>query len=352
MRAKREDLLQPAWIKDRIDCLDLPEIEAAYFDSDLRAWVLSRHADVLAAFHAPSLVPGRRELAEVSLESEECSRLKMREETRDALSAVQVRAWCETLRPDAEDLCRELAIAEPVDLIAAYGRPLCLRFAAMVTGISQSKAAELEEPAKTVSAATADPENPALRGAAKAATETLRSQFSSGPESLRDSGFVGLSQTLPRLIAAAWYALILFPDQWRLLRDSPQSVEQVIEELLRYAGVVRILSRTAAEDIHLNGANIRKGDRVVLRVFAAGHDPARFAEPKKLDCRRRDPGHFTFGAGGHACVAGNLIRKAAITITLPLLERFSSLQLVRPVEWHGGYTMRSPVALWVLLYGG
>ena len=348
MTAQREDLLQPAWVRDRIDCIGAPEIEAPYFDSDLEGWVLSRHADVLAAFQNPSLMPGRRDLAEASLELEERVRLKMREEVRDALHPVQVRAWCEALRTNAEDLCRELAVAAPSDLIAGYARPLCLRLAAMVTGISQSKAEELEELAQTVSAATAEPENPVLQERAQVATEALRPHFSSGPESLRDSGFVGLSQTLVRVIGAAWYAFMRFPDQWRLLRDSPQSADQVIEELLRYGGAVRILSRTATENIDLNGAAIRKGERVLLRVFAASHDPARFSEPKKLDCTRRDPGHFTFGAGGHACVAANLNRKAAVTMTLPLLARFNSLRLARPVEWQGGSTMRNPVALWVL----
>lgn len=341
--------MRPAWTRDRLDSADPPEVEAAYFDSALQAWVLSRHEDLVAAFHAPSLIPGRRDLADVFMESEESARLTMREEVRSALCPNHVRAWREKLRIDAEDLCRQLPIAEPVDLIADYARPLCLRFAAMVTGLEQNDADNLEELAQIVSASTADPENPHLRGPAKAANATLRTYFNAGPEALRDPGFVGLSQTLLRIVSTAWYALIRFPDQRRLLRDSQLSIHQAIEELLRYAGVVRLLTRTATEDIELNGASIRKGDQVLLRTFAAGHDSARFSEPEKLDCARRDPGHFAFGAGGHACVAANLIRTAAITMTLPLLARFASMQLARPVEWHGGSIMRSPASLWVIL---
>lgn len=349
MTAQREDVLRPAWTRDRLDSSDPPEIEPAYFDSDLQAWVLSRHEDLVAAFHAPSLIPGRRNLADISMESEESARLAMREEVRNALCPIHIRAWRETLRAEAEDLCRRLPAAEPVNLIADYARPLCLRFAAMVTGLDQNDAARLEELAQIVSASTSDPENPHLRAPAKAANATLRTYFNAGPEPLRDSGFVGLSQTLLRIVCAAWYALIRFPDQWRLLRDSPQSIHQAIEELLRYAGVIRILIRTATEDIDLNGILIRKGDQVLLRTFAADHDPARFSEPEKLDCTRRDPGHFAFGAGGHACVAANLIRTAAITMTLPLLAQWASVQLARPVEWHGGSIMHSPASLWVTL---
>jgi hypothetical protein len=349
MTAQREDLLTPSWTRDRVDSFDPPEVEDAYFASELQAWVLSRHADLLAAFHAPSLIRGRRELADVSLDSEEAALFKMRDEVRRALSPAQVRAWREELRIQADGLCQQLPVAEPVDLIAAYARPLCLRFAAMVTHIAQDDADDLEELAKVVSAATADPEDPALRVAAKDANAILRSHFSAGPELLRDPGFVGLSQTLLRIIGASWYALAQSPCQWQLLRSSPESVDQAMEELLRYAGIVRMLSRTATEDINLNGIPIRKGDRIILRVFAANHDPERFCEPKKFDCARRDPGHFAFGAGGHACVAANLIRTAAISVTLPLLSRFVSVKLVRQVEWKGGSAMRSPASLWVAL---
>jgi cytochrome P450 len=311
--------------------------------------VLSRHPDVLAALHASSLIPGRRDLADVSVDSEETARLRMREEVRSALSAVPMRAWRERLKSGCEELSQQLSLTEPVDLVTSYGRPLCLLFAAMVTGIDQNDANSLEGLAQVASAATAEPENLALQAPAKEANATLGSYFNAGPEPLRSSGFVGLSQTLLRIVSAAWYALIQNPHEWFLLRNSPQSVHQAIEELLRYAGVVRLLTRTATDDIQIGGASIRKGDRVLLRTFAASNDPSRFSDPRKLDCTRRDPGHFTFGAGGHSCIAANLIRTAAITMTLPLLARFDSVQLAQSVEWHGGSIMRSPVALWVTL---
>jgi cytochrome P450 len=349
MTAQREDLLTPAWSRDTVESFDSPEVEAAYFDRDLGAWVLSRYADVLTAFHSRSLVRGSRGPGDVSLESEEAALVKAREEVRKPLSPVHVRAWGERLRVHADNFCEQLPIREPVDLIAAYGRPLCLRFAAMVTHTAQNIADDLEEHAKVVSASTADPENAALRAAAKEANATLHTHFRRGPELLRAPGFVGLSQTLLRIVGASWYALARYPDQWRLLHNSPESVDQAMEELLRYAGVVRMLSRTAIENFDLNGIPIRRGDRIILRVFAANHDSEHFCEPKELDCTRRDPGHFAFGAGAHACVAANLIRTAAMNMTLPLLSRFASVELVRPVEWHGGSAMRSPASLWGLL---
>lgn len=348
MPAQQEDVRKAAWMRDRFGYDDPPRIEAPYFDPDLRAWVFSRHLDLLAAFHSPSLIPGRRDLANLSLDSEEKARLKMREEVRDALCPGKVRTWREELRAHAENLCGQLGAAEPVDLISVYGRPLCLRFAAMVAGIAQDTASSLEELAQIASAATADPEDLDLHARAKDANIALNNYLEEGTEPLRDS-FIALSQTLLRIISAAWYALIQSPDQWSLLRGSPQSADHAFEELFRYAGVINVLWRTATEDVDINGASIRRGDRVLLRVFAGSHDPEHYNRPEKLDWARRDRHHFAFGAGGHSCVAANLNRMAAVTITLPLLARFHSGQLARPVEWHGGSVMWSPAALWVIL---
>jgi cytochrome P450 len=348
---QRDDLFIPAWSSDQLDSAAAPEMQAPYFDPHLQAWVFSRYSDLLAAFRCPCLVPGRRDAATLDFAEEESARLKMREETREALAPARIRELREQLAGDANKLCRQLPAGEPIDLVATYGQPLCLALAAMVTGISQEDANHLEELAQTAWATTADPENADLRCPAKAANKTLRRYFHSGPEPLRDSGFVGLSQTLLRIVNAAWYALLQSPDQWSQLRESPELIDQAMEELLRYACVIRILSRTAAEDIDLNGASIRKGDHIILRVFAANHDPARFSEPEHLDCARRDAGHLTLGAGGHACVAANLLRIAAGVMTISLLTRFASASIVRPVEWIGGSIMRSPASLWVTLAG-
>jgi hypothetical protein len=152
---------------------------------------------------------------------------------------------------------------------------------------------------------------------------------------------------MPSLLGNAWFALVQHPLQWRLLHHQPDLTEQAIEELLRYAGLARVLFRTATADLDLNGFFIRKGERVILRIIAANRDPERFSEPHRVDVTRRDGGHFTLGAGSHSCVGAGLIRMAAITITQPLVQRFASATLALPVEWKGGSGFQSPSSLWV-----
>jgi cytochrome P450 len=347
MPAKRDNPFVPAWSQDQLDSRCPPEMEAPYFDDHLRAWVLSRHADVLAAFRASSLSLAGPNDKDGSEPPDERERLKMRWETMEALSPAQLRAWRERIIPEVDALINRLPTEEPVDLMDGYARPLCLSLAVMVTGISRGAAEGLCEMARRVSASAAEPYDPAVRLSAKAANAKLRGCFHSGPEPLRDSGFVALSQTLPCLLGNAWFALIQHPQEWSLLHQQPELTEQAIEELLRYAGLARTLFRTATADLDLNGFSIRKGERIILRIVAANRDPERFSDPHRVDVTRRDGGHFTLGAGPHACVAAGLIRMVATTLTYPLLQRFRSASLALPIHWQGGSGFRSPSSLWV-----
>jgi cytochrome P450 len=349
MQAMRDNPSIPAWSVDQLDSPQPPATEAPCFDTALGAWVLSRHADILAAFRSAGLFPAGPDSGKPAVQSSESDHLKMRTETAEALASSRLNAWRTALQREAEAAAETLPVDTPVDLLAAYARPLCLSHAAVVTGVTRHLAQQLCAEARAVSAASAEPYDATLRPGAGAANEELCRYFHSGPESLRDSGFVALSQTMPCLLGNAWYALIEHSDQWALLHRNPELMDNAIEELLRYAGLVRILSRAAAEDLDLNGAHIRKGDRVILRIVAGNRDPERFTNPNDLTLARRDAGHLTLGAGSHACVGASLIRMVMAAVTRPLLQRFASATFTSPVAWQGGSGFRSPQALPVAL---
>jgi hypothetical protein len=111
MPAKRNNPTIPSWTHDQLDSSSPPEVEPAYFDSVLNAWVLSKHADILAAFRASSLGPD---------DKNDSLRSKIRTETIEALSPAQLRAWREKMTPEVQVLAGTLPTTEPVDLIDAY----------------------------------------------------------------------------------------------------------------------------------------------------------------------------------------------------------------------------------------
>jgi len=336
---------------NRIDSDCPTEIGPPRFDESLRAWVLSRYSDVVAAFHCPSLFPSGLNSKPSSKIPEPEAMQQMRRETREALSPAQLRIWRKSLTAAARARVKRMSDSAPVDLVGSYSRPLCLTLAAMVTGIEAEKAARLSVIAEPISASAAEPYDPVLKTGARSANAKLRGHFRSGPEPLRDSGFVALAHTLPCLLANAWLALLESPSQWRALHDEPALAVHAVEELLRCSALPSILFRQAQEEFEFNGVRIRKGERVVLRVVAANRDPAHFLHPDRLDIRRRRIRQLALGAGPHSCVGAGLIRMAAVCILHPLLERFPEAKLTRSVQWKGGSGFRYPASLWVR-FGG
>lgn len=340
---------QALWGDDRPDSSTPPVAEPPYFDTTLNAWVFSRYADIVAALRSPSLIPASATKATAQQQDEE-QHQKTRAEAQAALPASSLRLWKHQLARHSEQLVRALPDDRPVDLLGEYARPLCLSLASTITRVQHSDPAKLCEHARAVSAFAANPYNSDLKAPAKSATAELKPFFPSGPESLRSSGFVALTQTMPALLGNTWFALLQHPDKWRCLHLHPEWMEQAIEELMRYSGFTRILARMATSDICINGTSIQKGQRIVLRLIAANRDPESFHHPNDLDLNRRGAAHLSFGTGPHACVAAGLLRMIAVTISAPLLSHFATVQLARNVEWKGGATFLTPKFLWVHLY--
>ena len=339
----------PAW---EVDCQEGAfRLEAAepYFDKKMDGWVLSRYADVTAAFQSIELVPvGPASKAEYPL-MDEAARLNMRAQTRKALSPVVLRSWRKQMLSQARGRVAQFDCEQPLDLIKDYAEPLCLELAILATQPDPIPTQHLTTLAAQVSLAAADPLDEQLKSQSKAATAELRPFFTRGPEPMRDSGFVALSRTLVSLLGNAWFALARHPQEWKQLHARPALVARGVEELQRFAGLTRLLFRRAIADITLNGLAIRKGDRVILCLLAANRDPDRFPDPHELSMMRPRISHVSLGGGRNACVGAPLIRVATIATTLALVERFSSIQLVAPIEWRGGAGFVWPVALPVLL---
>ena len=162
---------------------------------------------------------------------------------------------------------------------------------------------------------------------------------------LRESGFVALSQTMVHLLGNVWIALINHPEEWSRLHRQPALIARGVEELLRFAGLTRLVYRRAVANTVINGICIRQGEWLTLRIFAANRDPVRFSDPHTVSVMRRSLGQVSLGAGRNACVGAPLIRTATLAATYTLVERFPNLRLLSPVSWRGGDGFRSPSSL-------
>jgi cytochrome P450 len=140
-------------------------------------------------------------------------------------------------------------------------------------------------------------------------------------------------ETTANMLALGTYTLLCYPDQLRVLREYPDSIERAVEELLRYLTIVQFGTvRVAREDIEFAGQHIRAGETVVASLPAANRDPAQFSDPNMLDLTRKPSQHVAFGHGVHQCL-GQQLARVEMEIAFPaLFRRFPSLRLAVPGE--------------------
>jgi cytochrome P450 len=161
----------------------------------------------------------------------------------------------------------------------------------------------------------------------------------------------GGHETTTNLIGNGLLALLRHPDQWELLRGAPELLPDAVEELLRYDPPVQFTNRVAAVDLEFGGHPFRKGDRVMLLIAAANRDPAQFPEPDRLDVRRKELRHQSFGMGPHYCVGAALGRMEAQETFAALLRRFPRMQVAPGTlpEWADNVGFRGLQSLPVVL---
>jgi cytochrome P450 len=144
-------------------------------------------------------------------------------------------------------------------------------------------------------------------------------------------------------------ALLRHPDQLALLRQRPELLDSAVEELLRYDGpTARSSPRTTTQDLDLGGVTIPAQDVVVVGLSAANRDPARFADPDRLDIARNHGPNLALGHGIHFCVAAPLARMTGGIAIGTLVRRFPHLTLARPyseLRWRPTPVFRGLVSL-------
>ena len=106
-------------------------------------------------------------------------------------------------------------------------------------------------------------------------------------------------------------------------------IRQIIDETLRLYPPAAFLSRTAQADDELCGRDVRRGDTVILPIYALHRHRKLWSDPDSFDPERFAPGHQTdrfsflpFGDGPRICIGANFALQEAVIILATLLARF------------------------------
>ncbi|MEV6297366.1 cytochrome P450 [Streptomyces sp. NPDC051896] len=156
-------------------------------------------------------------------------------------------------------------------------------------------------------------------------------------------------ETVVNLITNGMLTLLRHPQVLQRLRDEPDVVVPLVEELLRYEPPVQIIPwRAAYSDITVADTVIPQGSRIMLMLASGSRDPQRFHDPDRFDPDRRDNQHLGFGSGIHLCFGGPLARRETQIALTELVRRLDRPRLVAdPPPYRPSPVLRGPAHLYI-----
>lgn len=133
--------------------------------------------------------------------------------------------------------------------------------------------------------------------------------------------------TTTALTAHALEWLSQHPDQReRLNRERDTLLDPATEEFLRFFTPAPGDGRTIAQDIEVNGVELKEGERLWLSWAMANRDPAVFDDPDEVVLDRKGNRHFSFGLGVHRCIGSNVARVVFKSMLTGVLDRLPDFQ--------------------------
>jgi len=336
-----------------------------YRNDEFDFWALSRHDDVLAAFrnvdlysnaYGVSLDPSafspdaHRTMSFLALDPPKHTRMRSlvgKGFTPTKVGAMEERIreiTLEHLEPALErgtfDFVADFAGRVPMDVISELvgvprtDRPELRRLADLVLhredGVFDVPHAGMEA-ALTLAAYYQEMVDERRRAPRDDLTSALLVAEVDG-DRLTDEEIVGFlflmvvagNETTTKLLGNAWYWGWRNPDERAKPLADPARVPDWVEETLRYDTSSQMLLRVTRSGVHLHGATIPEGDRVLLLVGSANRDDAVFPEPDRYDLDRDTSRLVSFGSGRHFCMGAPLARMEARIGLSELVARVGS----------------------------
>lgn len=115
-------------------------------------------------------------------------------------------------------------------------------------------------------------------------------------------------ETTMHMLTLGMIELVERPALQAYLLSGPNETAKTIDELLRYIGMAKGMLRVARTDFEWHGQQIREGDFVFGMNISANRDERVWANPDVIDPDRNNMKSAAFGPGMHFCL-GHLLAK-------------------------------------------
>jgi len=140
---------------------------------------------------------------------------------------------------------------------------------------------------------------------------------------------VGGNDTTRNSLTGSVYALNLFPDQFRKLRDNHALVQNLVPEVIRWQTPLAYMRRTALSNTEVSGKPIKKGEKVVMWYVSGNRDEDVFENADELRIERKNArNHISFGFGIHRCLGLRLAELQLRITWQEILKRFHAIEVI------------------------
>jgi cytochrome P450 len=130
------------------------------------------------------------------------------------------------------------------------------------------------------------------------------------------------------------------PDLRRRVREDPELVNPMIEEVLRLEPSAPMFPRTTTEDVEVCGVHVPAGSFVMLVLASVNRADDRYENPDEIDLDQSDRGHVSFGGGVHRCLGSHLARREMKLVAQEFLARIPEFEIeegfVPEILWPSG----------------
>lgn len=120
------------------------------------------------------------------------------------------------------------------------------------------------------------------------------------------------------------------PEQWEILKQQPELINNAINEAVRLGTPIRTFSRHAASDTVLADVPIAAGSRVMLLFASANRDERKFPDADQFDVHRAGKDHVGFGSGIHMCVGMHLAQLEMQALLKAMIPRVAKIDIGQP----------------------
>lgn len=144
---------------------------------------------------------------------------------------------------------------------------------------------------------------------------------------------VGGNDTTRNSISGGVYFLNQFPEEYDKLRADHGLIPNMVSEIIRYQTPLAYMRRTATRDLEFGGKQMKAGDKVAMWYVSGNRDEEAIDRPNEFVIdRARARHHLSFGFGVHRCMGNRLAEMQLRVLWEEIMQRFSNIEVVGPVE--------------------